>query len=315
MKGLDTSSNLTICAVVFRDEWCIDLNWQLTRNLNHGSFPIWVVVRNKPEEDPQRETTDRYIMVEGADPDADPRHKGLHGSFHHARGLNLALRHIRTRFALFLDPDFFVIRPNWVQDVIEHMLEHDLTFLGAPYHPRNYTKIRYLPSALWLLVDTKKIDVGGFDWQPIAADLNGRRIRASMGDRLARRIMGRLGSKRATIGMSQDTGVRIYQKHGFMKGLRHECIVPVFKPQEICATAKELMIDKLMPDRYSYIPKRRGYFVKQGFAERGLRDVGSLGCEEYMWKDEPFAFHVRGSLNPLKHAPASLAQVVEQFIG
>jgi hypothetical protein len=37
------------------------------------------------------------------------------------------------------------------------------------------------------------------------------------------------------------------------------------------------------------IPKKAGYFTETGFREHGLMDLDSLGWEEFIWQEQPFA--------------------------
>ncbi|MEK7324200.1 MAG: hypothetical protein AAB217_02955, partial [Chloroflexota bacterium] len=46
-------------------------------------------------------------------------------------------------------------------------------------------------------------------------------------------------------------------------------------------------------------PKRAGTYAKQGFREFGLPDVTRYGWEEFIWRDMPFGFHVRGVISRL----------------
>ena len=52
-------------------------------------------------------------------------------------------------------------------------------------------------------------------------------------------------------------------------------------------------IERLLPDRWCLVPKRPGYFSESGFSEQGLADLDRRGWEEFLWRGEPFGFHVR----------------------
>lgn len=53
------------------------------------------------------------------------------------------------------------------------------------------------------------------------------------------------------------------------------------------------MIDFVLPDELSFVPKGKDYFAIKGFRERGFPDLDARGWEEFLWKDQPFGFHVR----------------------
>jgi hypothetical protein len=324
--ALDISiSDLTVCAVIFRDKWCLDLNWELTERLCPGNQIKWVIVRNKPywPEDSMDGTADRYHVVEGAEPDTDPAHKYTRNSYHHAIGMNIGTKHIKTRFVLFLDPDCFIIRPNWVQDVLRHMISNNLAFFGAPYNPKWYSKIRYFPVCLCLFVDTNRVDLSEFDWSPelgtealpeLQVDTLHEISHLSSIERLLIKCITRFDkgriARRLLVGRFRDTGTRIYRKYSNRKDVHYECLVPVFKPQKYFSK-KALLIERFLPDRYSHVPKRPGYFTTEGFAAHGLADYDAMDCEEYMWQNKPFALHVRARKSELRDPPAVTMEITK----
>jgi len=119
--------------------------------------------------------------------------------------------------------------------------------------------------------------------------------------------------KRLSIGVSQDTGIRIYRNYIGRTDIKYEYAIPVFKPADLGINIKHLAMERFLPDRYCFVPKRRGYFTDGGFADSGFPDVVSMGCEEYMWQGDPFAFHVRGRYNELKNDRRLLTDVVMSF--
>ena len=145
--------DLTVVSVVFRDKAMLDLNYKLTTSLNQGLPLNWIVVRNKPVlwEDWMPGDEERFQFVEGAE--TDPLWGPRYRSYHSSAGHDIATRQIKTRFALFMLPDFFAVRRNWISDVINHMLENRLDFFGLPYHPEKYKEIRYFPRQEGLFVE------------------------------------------------------------------------------------------------------------------------------------------------------------------
>lgn len=101
------------------------------------------------------------------------------------------------------------------------------------------------------------------------------------------------------IGSSRDTGYGIYKL--FNKNQRFECVQPVFtknlppiKPAYIRSFFNE-MIEKFLPDRWCYLPSKHGYFSKKSFSDLGYNGVLSYNWDEFIWKDEPFGFHMQGA--------------------
>lgn len=90
------------------------------------------------------------------------------GSYHHAAALNRFLRedHVSTRYLLILDPDFYILQESWVAAVLSYMDEKGLSFFGAPWHPKWFTKYRYFPCAHCMFIDRDRIDVKTLDFTP-----------------------------------------------------------------------------------------------------------------------------------------------------
>ena len=73
---------------------------------------------------------------------------------------------VTTRFLLILDPDFFIVRRDWIADCLAHMQAHELSFFGAAHHPRRPTKFRYFPSVMCTFVDLSRVDRHDLDFNP-----------------------------------------------------------------------------------------------------------------------------------------------------
>ncbi len=153
--------DLTICSVSFHSGLHLAANYELTRALN-GDVR-WIVAQNGPAEDlPQ------FTVIPGAEPPraiaaGNPNIKIA--SYHHALGLNATISHVKTRFALFLDPDFFVVPP--LVRILQFMRAGRLAFFGAPYaidpaKPRRQD----FPCAFCMFVDTQQVNLADFDFTP-----------------------------------------------------------------------------------------------------------------------------------------------------
>jgi hypothetical protein len=157
-------SDLTICSVSFHSSLHLAANYELTRAIN-GDVR-WIVAQNGPHEE-----LPGFVTIPGAEPpktipSANPNIKIA--SYHHALALNATVPHIKTRFALFLDPDFFVVPPLAI--MLEHMAKNRLTFFGAPYaidpsKPRRQD----FPCAFCMFVDGERADLSQFDFSPDAS--------------------------------------------------------------------------------------------------------------------------------------------------
>ncbi len=297
---MNAPNDLTICTVSFHSKSWLDLNWDLTLRLNDPSQVNWIVAENSPVHSPQRLSCHdaRFEVVEGAG--FEPmRH--AEGSYHHGMGMNKLLKSIESRFALFLDPDFFILRPKWIADVIAHMTNNDIAIFGAPWHPRWYRKTRYFPCVHCMFVDLMKVPKESLDFLPdyeglpgYEKDPEGNTLAAK--SRSVRRLIRALDPvdfrKRRYIGTSRDVSWRIYDRYSADPGVKADCLKPVFHPAE---AGFSKLLEKCFPDRLSFIPKVPDSFTEYGFKERNLPDLDGSAWEEFTWKGEPFGFHVRST--------------------
>ncbi len=275
-------SEIAICSVSFGCYEYLDLNWKLTDTLNPAASITWLIADNAigSSESKMPVKDERFNIYEGGQ-------KGdLGANWHHAQALMMLLDHVNSRFVLVLDPDFYVIRKNWVEDMVSHMKHENLTFLGAPWHPAAYKKIRYFPSPHFVLIDIENLDIKDLNFLP-GNDVLGRRWK-----KLVARydhhvdITGRL-----KIGQTKDTGYRLKERFSRKRDIHIECLQAVFKYNR---SKISNYIDHFVSDRFSFRPKKCGYTTHATFSEAGFPfDPYGKGWEEFMWLGEPFGFHVR----------------------
>ena len=311
--------DLTICSVSFHSRKYLELNWELTKYLNPFTELTWVIIENTPPESDDRvEARSNEFLVLGGYA-SDPSKKRP-ASYHHGVALNKALGLVKTRFVLILDPDFYIVRRNWIAEVIQYMQTQEIAFFGAPWHPKWYIKYRYFPCVHCMFIDLAQVSIDTLDFRPGQEDL-GSEKNPPKGEQPARkahilvslkrwtpplvRRAGCLGRRivqnlrhRKIIGSSQDTAYRLYRQYGQNRQVRSECLAPVYRPDVERPAYKKWglnrLLDRLFPDRLSYVPKRPGYYTRVGFRELGYADAAGDGWEEFMWKGSPFGFHIRG---------------------
>lgn len=288
----DGTPSLTICSVSFNSGPWLELNRQLTVALNPGAAFVWLVAENSPSHSTLRVLPEAsgFQIIPGAT--FEQRAYGS-GSYHHGRGMNETLRHVSTRYALFCDPDFYIIQADWIQAVLRHMQDRDLAILGVPWHPRWVYKSRYFPCVHCMFVDLAAVPVETLDFTPDIEGIPG--YARAAGDRAS--ALGRIKlpdplklRKRRHIGMSRDVSWRIQHRYAGDPRVRTECLQPVFRP---ALSRLRRRGEGLLPDRWSLLPQRPGYFVERGFKDLGLPDLDQRGWEEFLWRGRPFGFHVR----------------------
>lgn len=277
---------LTICFVYHSTDTkrLMELNMWFIRRMNPDIECAWVVTDNSLGAVPYNQ--EGITVVPGSErPKKVP--SWVKGSYHHAAGMNKQLPFIQTRYALFLENDFFIVRRNWIQDTCSHMKEYGLSFFGAPDHPSLFTKCRYFPGISCLFIDCTRVDIKNFDFSP-DYDFSSRRMR-----RLLKKIGYDILGNRFLIGTSRDTMYKIYNRCYRNTTFFHECVQPVFQRQSA-------FVERLLPDRFSFVPKKAGYVSKTSFHDLGYFNAADQGWEEYVWREAPFGFHTKGFDNYLK---------------
>jgi hypothetical protein len=286
---------LTICTVSFNSAACLNANYRLTEILNPSASVLWIVAENSPTalNNDLYPKHPSFRLVKGA---AFPDDRYAAASHHHAAALNMAVQKVESRFLLVLDPDFYVVRRNWVTEITRHMVERELSFFGVPWHPSRFTKWRYFPCVHCMLIDLERVQRDTLDFFPDFPATPAYKLGKSGSSQghygqILRRIMDPLKfRKRRHIGASRDTSWRIYARYHADPLHKSECIQPVYSAP---TNTFQSYADYMLPERYALIPKRGGYFVRKGFKEHGLTDFRAMGCEEFFWKNEPFGVHIR----------------------
>ena len=323
----------------------VGLNHQLTSRLNPSTTTTWLVVDNPdvhsqgggladPETMGQIAPGARILQgpslgavhaealaASAAGGDEPERRRLLQkylGSYHHAAALELAMRHVGTRFVIIMDPDFYVLRPGWIERVLAHMQAEGLAAFGAPWSPRWYQKYRGFPCTHLMVLDLERapwsagllmpdLVGGGRRWaSPIWTHY--LRLKAEAPAKARGYLLARLANavredlrQRRSIGSARDTGFRLAQAAASDPGVGAELLTAVFSPRDgfmppaVSPLQCVAWIEALAPDARRYVP-RRGV-VPRGFQAHGHPDVRALGWEEFLWRGEPFAFHVRGELS------------------
>jgi hypothetical protein len=311
------ATDATIAAVVFGDGPMLELNRRLTARLNPGRAVRWRIVRNLPLQavDLTDDAGDPDVEVlEGKELPDELRALKKHRSYHHALALNVACRDVSTRYLILIDPDCYVLRRNWIEDVLTHMRGRGLAIFGAPYHPRSIAKLRYFPCSIFFVVDTTLVPVSVLDWYPEAEEPP----RQTVARRVLQSTVGQTGWRlRLRYEESEDTGIRVYT-HLRERGAAVECVQPVMIPDHLHTyflRPKQRVMEKLLPDRYCVIPKRPGYITDRRFADLGYEDTAAkpIWAEEFMWRDAPFALHLRKSPESLRQDPEAISRLLAQF--
>ncbi len=286
MVNLD--SDLTILTVSFERWPLITLNRKLTTALNPESRLSWIVVDNSRTGN-YRERSDSTLQVlEGIDRDKISCDQRDINNFHHALALHRGLRQIQSRYVLIQDHDFFVIRQNWIRDILLNMRTRNLSLFGSVWSPKLFTHYRYFPSVHFLLVDLKRVSVDDLDFRvdphmmPVWRMVNSRSF-------------PRWIPRNIAVGMCPDTGSRIYRRFRHDPQCKFEYLKPSFFPAVSKSFFMKNLLKLVLPDQLSKMPKRKGYWIERSFLRKQFPDFDRKSLDEFFWKDEPFGFHVGSS--------------------
>lgn len=305
--------SLTICSVFHspRSQQLLECNYDLVEKLNPGIKISWLVADNSPPGSTETLDPKKFRVIPGVQRAEMPPLLVAHsvGSFQHAMAINKQLPLVTTRFALILDNDFFIVRLNWIHAIVSHMDHAGLTFFGSTWYPCYYAKYRYFPSVHCFFIDLARVDRTLLDFRPEPESSPFRRAvkekplqrRSRMPWILQRLIFWATLKDRKFIGSSRDTGWRVFSLFGKKRDVRVECVQPVFRHELHFGAFANLfylpnrIVEKFLPDRLAFIPKKKGYSTHMRFRELEYPDMLGRGYEEYFWRGKPFAFHLRGT--------------------
>ena len=279
---------LTILSAKYGPARLLEWNAGLCRALNPGARYDWIVVNNDFDEGFASDSAG-FTVVPGVPPPARAGASGQkdQGSLHHAAALMAGLRHVSSRYLLLLDQDFYVVRPDWIAQLISHAQAERLAFFGSVWHPRWTYQPRDFPSVHFMLIDLEQVPIGDLDFRP---DMDGDRLDVLISDpRL--KIPAALRTL-LQAGKFRDTGWRVRERFR-RSGLRSQGLVPAFDDRTAWCAAHPLH-----REANRWLPEDRRLIPRRSVTDRSfLRPVSQIAFqgrwEEFWWQGEPFAFHLR----------------------
>jgi len=297
-------TEITILTVVYDRQTTsqLNLNGKLVSLANSGTNYKWIVgVNKKPAH--TLETSNKYFdkIVECYDTDhVYFRRRWGRSSLQHGMAINKLLRYVNTRYVLVLDPDFYVFEDDWISKIYDHVRSKELIFFGSTWDPRNYKKYRYFPSVQFFLIDLLKVDSKGLDFRP-DVDVEVYKARKINNDNFfikvwLKGLMLQL-MKRKTIGISRDTGYRIYREYSNNKLYPQETLRPVHAPY----SSNEFWSKTIFTLRQIYeklFPEERRFVVNmdtvstETWADFGGSETYKAGFQEFFWQNRFFALHM-----------------------
>lgn len=139
---------LSICTVCSNNEDYLNLNKQVSKI----DVPYkWYVIQDT-KVDRLTDTRLEAGFIHVPDGDNWTEIDGVaQNSVQHGDRLNRMFAWTKSRFVLFLDPDFFIFYP--VSQILQRMVDNGLFFFGAPYHESSTHLLRDFPVAYCMFVD------------------------------------------------------------------------------------------------------------------------------------------------------------------
>lgn len=301
-------NKLTILTVSYKSEALLRFNLELTERLNPKEKPRWLIVDNDcSQNSPLAKWNSENVSVLDGLPSPVHGRSEDRGSLHHGQALDLALPKVKTRFLLVIDPDFFVVRNDWIQFCLEYVQSQALHFFGASWNPSLISKFHTFPCAHFLMVDLHRVDPTKLTFTPTPAK---RRIlreglkrlhQHAKPNSLTFRLLHLLRTI-SDVGASRDTGYNVYSHFARLPATRTECLeFAVDSESERLIRSRHHAIPTLFRGLtkrflYSQPPKM---FVDRGnraaevdhFAPEWTRK--GIGWDEFWWQGAPFGVHLR----------------------
>jgi hypothetical protein len=269
MKDKSLSGQLSIVSVAFPDFDLLGRNLELTSRLNPRHESRWIVVDNTSGADVGA-AAEAMILPGAARPVARDR-----GSLHHGMALEKGLREVRTRFVLFMDPDFYVIREDWIETLLEHVAANGIAIFGSVWHPRWYYQYRHFPSVHFMLIDLQSVPPSAIDPKPLVH--SDRRWQAIEGSRILPGIL------RDTLKVQRcrDTGWQIYRRFFQDPAARAETLLPHYVPPAGRRLTWEKRLRPLLPESWCKYPTDPGSYTEESFLKASHGDAYRQGWEEF----------------------------------
>ncbi len=311
--AIESLTRLTILTVAYKSEDLLLKNISLTGELN-TCRPRWVIVNNdgvplEKLESLAEESNGEIKVISGVAATPNPYDAG---SYHHGAGLMRGMKEIQSRFLLVLDPDFFILRPQWASELLAHVREKGLAFFGSGWDPLNVSKYQRFPSVHCMLVDLAKVVKADLDFTP---ELD----RSFRGRELIRWLHRKLVARRALYVWvnvlasllrikARDTGYRIYRR--FSKESKCEIL------QFVQGGSKKASYDETL----AQFPRFLRSFVPSvlGIPAQNMVWISeNRSWDEFQWKGEIFGVHLRRVANKSNQAEAgaSLNAVIRMSRG
>jgi hypothetical protein len=330
---------LTILTVNYFSVDFLKYNIELTKKLNPNIKHNWIIIDNETSDldsscikslgDLQDSKVNVNVIA------GKKNNKNLYktGGFHHAKGLHIGLDCTPTNgITLVLDPDFYILKKNWIKEILLHIANNNLSLLGAPWNPKWYRKIRYFPTIHCLFINFDRVSKDDVDFYPgelknekmpisnyVLKFLDKKEEDKGANTQLSPSVPAKEDSKKSCtiknlmtgqlirfiVKTSLDTGWGIYKKFHDNPKFKWSSFIPVFNPVKDyplkCFINFNLLLDRLLPERFSLIPKEASFISSLDDEFSTLLKDENFYSELFFFNKVIWGVHFRnqrGNMNP-----------------
>ena len=263
---------LTIITSFYRDAGHLMRNMDITRKFNPRGDHEWILIDNSTGEtsfDAVKE--EKFTVYKGLEEKMLTPFFLKSASVANSVSLNFGLTKSHTRFICIMDPDFFVVYPNWIDAATEYMDATGIGILSAPYHPFWYQKA-HRATGHFMVIDTNIIPKALINFAPSLKDfyLNNKELPSWTGKRRYLRRFHDCGSQIETL---------------FSEAI--EYLVPLVDSKATFPLNKlDKILERILPKKW------RITNLDYPVISANVRGILSE-AESYYWRGYLFAIHLR----------------------
>jgi hypothetical protein len=135
----------------------------IKENLESNNLIEWYIINNEPNIKMDHLSSDKIVVINGTNNPYTGIDVGP--GMHHADGLRLGISKVKTEWVVVWDPDFFIIEPSIVDELIDLALNKELELIGTPWFPLWIGKRINCVALHFAVSKTSNFD-NNFEWYP-----------------------------------------------------------------------------------------------------------------------------------------------------
>ncbi len=238
-----------------------------------------------------------------------------YASLEHGLSLNYFFKEykIKSNYCLIVDPDFFIIQPNWIAHLIDNCNNEKYVLFGSTWHPKWINKYFDFPSIHFLLINLNSLNILDLDFSPNPiSNLNDQK--SFFKNIKLIRFFYYILYFRFKKNIGNDTGVKIFKK--YKNSIKYNTLIPVVTHKDFQQIPHlnnrfGFKIENFFKGRfYSYLPKKFSDYLEIDQKVSKLLDKHTI--EIFLYEKKFFAFHTRKFVK--KNQTESLHDIIDQLL-